>query len=136
MINEVKRVLSLINALGGHARRTGRTRAVVDAAQRIGATILCNDKNHCASVLAIYPPESPNIEGAKVASIHAKLHGTKGPFLLDHFTMECVAFDALETIRELEIALKTADEFIEVFGERNEHYKRVRALIASRLGRS
>jgi len=135
MINEVKRVLSLINALGGHARRSGRTRAIIDAARKINATILAANSAHVQSIRSVWPEDSPNLEGLKVTSIHAKLHGTKGPFLLDHYTMECVAFDALEVIRELEVALKTADEFIEVFGERNEHFKRIRALIANRLGR-
>lgn len=101
MINETKRVLQLINMLGQTHRRIGRTRAIVNAALDLDATVLCVNTAHARSVTELCE-ESTNIRGVKTASVHAKLNGVSGPFLFDHFTHEMIANDALQAIKTLE----------------------------------
>lgn len=90
----IKKELDNLIMSGNMGRRIGKTTAIVEAAKKIGATIVCANKAHARMLK----------EDFKIETVvpYKEIRGTKGPYLYDHFAMEFIAHEALREIEKLE----------------------------------
>lgn len=84
-------------------RASGRTTATIEAANKIGATVVAAGFNHAKALRAM---------GAKkvIAFESDSVEGTTGPYLFDHFTLERVALLQDSRITQLQQKLNHAED--------------------------
>jgi hypothetical protein len=71
-------------AFEDHASRgKGRTTAVCEAAKLIDATVVCANHDQARQVKGTY--------GVKTIALSENAHGKEGPYLFDHYAVDCMA---------------------------------------------
>lgn len=81
------------------SRGSGRTTVICEAAQKIGATVVCANHDH-ANMMKRY--------GVKTIALSSNARGKKGPFLFDHYAIDCMVHAYEQKIASLEQRLAAA----------------------------
>jgi hypothetical protein len=77
-------------------RRIGKTTQLAEAVKNLDGVMLCATEQHAKQVRQQYGIKAQN------AGNPEKLRGLRGPFIADHFLIECVLLNASEYIEKLE----------------------------------